>query len=332
MSCKKQSTASTSAASYRRLGDQLDSQLSVKLVAILLPALLLCFSIGCGTIREQRATNQLLLSDAVDRAVAGINFAPLSKKKVFLDTRFLQFKNDSAVTTNYVISSLRQQMIVAGCKLQERIDDAEYVVEARVGTMGSDGHDINYGVPASSSVNAAASLVGSSPLPVLPEVSLARRTHDMAAVKIAAFAYERETREALWQSGTALAKSEATGTWFLGAGPFKQGSIYQGTEFAGKETQISRWNRLRKKAKLERHDFVYREPNIWSEELRSKAEEFDADLFRQAMPNEQIAGAQSDNKTPRVAVLPDDVRASLEAASKAAADAAADAAAAPISR
>ena len=87
---------------------------------------------GCGTIREQRATNQLLLSDAVDRAVAKIDFKPLTGKKVFLDSRFLQIKNDSTVATNYVISALRQQMIVAGCLLQDSIDGSEYVVEARV--------------------------------------------------------------------------------------------------------------------------------------------------------------------------------------------------------
>ena len=290
---------------------------------------LVCLSVGCGTIREQRATNQLLLSDAVDRAVASIDFSPISDRKVFLDTRFLQFKNDSTVTTNYVISSLRQQMIVAGCQLQERIDDADYVVEARMGTMGSDGHDINYGVPASSTVNAAASIVaGSAPLPVFPEISLARRTHDMAAVKIAAFAYKRETREALWQSGTSLAKSEATGTWLLGAGPFKQGSIYRGTEFAGKETKMSRWNRLRKEAKLENHDLVFREPNIWDPELEEKSSKLDADLFRQTLPSERIAGlsresSNDDESTPRLATLPVDLRASQQAAKKAAAKAAA---------
>lgn len=226
---------------------------------------------GCGTIREQRATNQLLLSDAVDRAVANIDFTPLAFEKVYLDSRFLQFKNDSAVTTNYVISALRQQMIVAGCLLQDNLDKADYVVEARVGTMGADGHDINYGVPASSSVNAAASLISSSPpLPVLPEISLARRTHDMAAVKIAAFAYKRESRMPMWQSGTSLAKSEATGTWVLGAGPFKKGSIYDGTQFAGRETMASRMRS--KKQDLLPRDFVYRGTRIWDPELREKME------------------------------------------------------------
>lgn len=225
---------------------------------------------GCGTIRQQQATNQLLLSDAVDRSVANIDFSPLAYEKVYLDSRFLQFKNDSAVTTNYVISSLRQQMVVAGCLLQDSIESADYIVEARVGTIGSDGHDINYGVPANNAVNAAASLVSSSaPLPTLPEISLARRTEEMAAAKIAVFAYQRETRMPVWQSGTSIARSEATGTWILGAGPFKRGSIYDGTEFVGNKALGSRL-RASKKSDLVPRDYVYRGTSIWDPNLREK--------------------------------------------------------------
>jgi hypothetical protein len=208
----------------------------------------------------------------VDRSVASIDFAPLAYEKVYLDSRFLQFKNDSEVSTNYVISSLRQQMVVAGCLLQDSTENADYIVEARVGTMGADGHDINYGIPASSSVNAAASLLSSSiPLPTLPEISLARRTQQSAAVKIAVFAYSRDTRMPVWQSGTAIARSKATGTWILGAGPFKRGSIYDETEFAGKKAF---GNRLKAPGKtdLVSADDVYRGPATWDPKLREKVE------------------------------------------------------------
>lgn len=226
-------------------------------------------STGCGTIREQRATNQMLLSDAVDRAVANVDFTPLAREKVYLDSRFLQFKNDSAVTLNYVISSLRQQMVVAGCLLQDRMEDADYVVEARLGALGADGHDVNYGVPASSTVNAAASLVsGTPPLPTLPEISLARRTQDTAAVKLAVFAYAKDTRMPVWQSGTSVARSDATGTWFLGAGPFKRGAIYEGTEFAGRPH--FRFRSGRRADDLVEADYTYRGTATWDPAIRAK--------------------------------------------------------------
>ena len=228
---------------------------------------------GCGTIREQRATNQMLLSDAVDRAIAEMDFGALAYEKVFLDTQFVKFKEDGTITVNYVVSSLRQQMVVSGCLLQEKREDADYVVEARVGVLGADGHDVNYGVPASNGLNAAASLLaGSPPLPILPEVSLARRTEDMAAVKLAAFAYARETRMPVWQSGTQLAKSEATGTWLLGAGPFKRGSIYEGTEFAGGPRVSKPGKRKKKRDRLAVSDEVYHDQKTWDPKLRKKVE------------------------------------------------------------
>ena len=213
----------------------------------------------------------MLLSDAVDRAIARMDFGALAHESVYLDTQYVKFKEDGTITVDYVISSLRQQMVVAGCLLQEKRDDADYIVEARVGVLGADGHDVNYGVPASSGVNAAASLVTpSAPLPMLPEISLARRTEDMAAVKLAAFAYARESKQPVWQSGTRLSKSEATGTWVLGAGPFKRGTIYDGTEFTAKP----HLPRPRKPANnaLAVADETYRDPKIWDPKLRQKVD------------------------------------------------------------
>ncbi len=55
-----------------------------------------------------------------------------------------------------------------------------------------------------------------------------------AAAKVSVFAYDRETREPLWQSGIAQAGSSARDTWILGVGPLQYGTIYNGTRFAGK--------------------------------------------------------------------------------------------------
>ncbi|MCA9246652.1 MAG: hypothetical protein KDA42_06035, partial [Planctomycetales bacterium] len=60
--------------------------------AIVCGAALCCLATvsGCGTTRQNSATEQLLLSDAVDRSVARIDFAPLTGKKVYLDTQYVQ--------------------------------------------------------------------------------------------------------------------------------------------------------------------------------------------------------------------------------------------------
>ncbi len=196
-------------------------------IPVSLIVLLTVGPLGCGTTRDKLATEQLLMSDAVDRAVARIDFKPLAGESVFLDTTYItQIKGTTFANADYIISSLRQQMVLAGCRLQDDRAKADYVAEARVGTLGRDAYDVNYGVPGNQGLSAAASLVATIPLPSLPEISLARQTDEMAATKIAVFAYHRDTQEPAWQSGVKVATSKARAKWVLGAGPFRSGSIY----------------------------------------------------------------------------------------------------------
>ena len=195
---------------------------------------------GCGTSIRRNATEQLLLSDAIDRSVAQIDFSPLEGRKVFFDSKYVVLTPTPGFSSaSYINSALRQQMSAAGCKLQDSADAADYVVEARVGAVGTDLHDVTYGLPASNALNAAAAVLSNVPaVPAIPEISLANRNDQSAAAKIAVFAYHRETREPVWQSGIATAKSSAKDTWVLGAGPIQRGSIYNGTLFAGNRIRV----------------------------------------------------------------------------------------------
>ena len=53
------------------------------------PALAAAGQVGCGMNKSRLATEQLVVSDAVDRAVAAIDFSPLSGRKVYFDTKYL---------------------------------------------------------------------------------------------------------------------------------------------------------------------------------------------------------------------------------------------------
>jgi hypothetical protein len=68
----------------------------------------------------------------------------------------------------------------------------------------------------------------------IPEIPFAKRRDQRGIAKIAVFAYHRETGTPVWQSGLAHQESSANDVWILGAGPFQRGTIYEGTEFAGK--------------------------------------------------------------------------------------------------
>lgn len=191
---------------------------------------------GCGTTTTRLATEQLLMSDAVDQAISEIHFHHLTGKKVYLDTLFLHsVKGVGFVNSEYIISSLRQQLTAAGCLLQDTRDAAEVIVEPRVGALGTDGHEVVYGIPQTGAINSAAAIFSSTPMPAIPEISFGKSNAQSGIAKIIVFAYDRETREPVWQSGIAKAESTSRDTWFLGAGPFQKGSIYEGLRFAGKD-------------------------------------------------------------------------------------------------
>lgn len=195
---------------------------------------------GCGSTNTRTATEQLLTSDAVDMAIAQIDFRPLAGQDVYLDTQYIKnFKGIGFTNAEYIISSLRQQVVGAGCYLHDNKEDAEFVVEARIGALGSDSHDIVYGIPASNALSTAANVVAGAPaLPTIPEISFARKNDQSAAAKLAVFAYHRESKQRVWQSGMALAKSTAKDMWFLGAGPFQSGTVYDGVQFAGADIDL----------------------------------------------------------------------------------------------
>src|SRR5262245_48088565 len=187
---------------------------------IALSALLFGLTAGCGTTRmtdsTRAATEQLLISDAVDHSVAQLDFHGLVGKKVYFDAQFL----DGTVDKGYVVSSLRQHLLASGCLLQEDRKQATYVVEARSGGVGTDHSSVLLGVPQMT----VPSLVPGQPSQI-PEIPLAKKNNQQGVAKIAVFAYNRLTGERVWQSGLVESCSTSKDLWLLGTGPFQRGSI-----------------------------------------------------------------------------------------------------------
>jgi hypothetical protein len=194
---------------------------------------------GCGTTRwtdtRRTATEQMLISDAIDRAVSRIDFRLLAGKEIYLDTSFL----GEAVDKEYLTSTLRQQMVSNGCVLKEKREQAAFIVEVRAGAIGTDRHDLLYGVPGFNLPTFSGPVPGAPALPnTFPEVALAKRTDQQAVAKIAVFAYHRETGAPVWQSGADVIASKARDLWVFGAGPFQRGTIFDHTRFAGDDFHV----------------------------------------------------------------------------------------------
>lgn len=203
-------------------------------LAVALAALCALVS-GCGTTKwsdsPRTATEQLLISDAVDRAISEIDFSALADRSVYLDTRYII----TALDQNYVISTLRQHMLASGCVIKDKADDADYVVEVRTGSLGTNRQDLLFGVPATNLPTAGLLPIGSASI---PEIALMKRTNQQGVCKLAVFAYDRMSGRPVWQSGNRKIASRAKDTWVLGTGPFQRGTIYDGTAFAGEKLRV----------------------------------------------------------------------------------------------
>lgn len=187
--------------------------------------------LGCGTTKwtdtARTATEQLLITDSVDRAVSRLELRALAGKKVFVDDTPAKQVTDSA----YLTSAIRQHVLASGAILKDKRDDAEYVLEVRAGAVGTDRHDLLFGMPATNLPTIG--VVGAAVPAQIPEIALAKKTDQRGVAKISLFAYNRETGRPVWQSGAVPEQSTTKSLWVLGVGPFQRGTIHQGTTFAG---------------------------------------------------------------------------------------------------
>ena len=207
---------------------------------------------GCGTTRftdtRRSATEQLLVSGAIDRAVDAIDCSPLADKKVHLDMACKAPSDDQ----QYLIGTIRQKLLASGCVLQDKKTDADLVIEARVGAVGTDSNQVIFGVPATQVPQELAAL-SSSPLsvPSIPEIPIVKKQAQRGVAKVGLFAYDRKTGEAYWQSGASPVDATASEIWVIGAGPWQWGTIYDIPKFAGGDLPLAKlFRNMRRKNKV----------------------------------------------------------------------------------
>jgi hypothetical protein len=216
--------------------------------------------VGCGTTRvtntQRTATEQLLISNAIDQSVSQLDFRILANKPVYFDAQYLGTNPDQG----YVVSSLRQQLLASGCILVENRNQATYVVEARSGGIGTDQYQVLFGVP---QMNLPSVLPGQPSL--IPEIPFAKKTDQKGIAKILVFAYNRQTGRPVWQSGIVRSDSTSKDTWVLGAGPFRRGTLGEATEIAGQQLTIPLLSGKENGKEEEAPVIAVTRPAVWQE-------------------------------------------------------------------
>jgi len=178
--------------------------------------------VGCASSRTsdtaRTATEQVLLSNAIDRSLNNVSFDQLSGRKVFIDDKYLD-----SVDKGYVMGSLRHKTLAAGGQLAKDADSADLVIEPRSGGIGTDSEDSFIGIPKMSLPGTALSL---------PDVKFISRTTQLGTAKIGLVAYDPKTGTSFGLGGQSTAVTQHDDKYVLGMGPFRSGAVRQERENA----------------------------------------------------------------------------------------------------
>ncbi|MEM1222399.1 MAG: DUF6655 family protein, partial [Verrucomicrobiota bacterium] len=106
----------------------------------------LLFFAGCSspqiTEPQRSGIEQLLLSNAVDRALETTEIPQVNDMRVFLSEEYLE-----SYDSRYVVGAIRALLSENGAKLVATREDAEMIVEARSGALGIDSTSSILGIP-----------------------------------------------------------------------------------------------------------------------------------------------------------------------------------------
>jgi hypothetical protein len=148
-----------------------------------LTPLLLC---GCYTARvsetPRTATEQLLLSQAAEQAMTGVDLSWLHGKKIFVEDKYFE-----SYDKGYAVDLIREKFSKYGGLLTATNDKAEVTVEIRSGSLAMNTSSLLIGIPSISVPVPFAGYVQT------PEIAFYKSEKADGIAKFALFAYARES-------------------------------------------------------------------------------------------------------------------------------------------
>ncbi len=193
--------------------------------AFALLALMAFFAPGCASIRTtdppRTATEQFLLSQAVEEAIDQLSADALRDRVVFLDTSYLSPTPTPEHT--FLTANLRARLLTSGVRLAPSREKAQIIVEPRTGGIGIDRIEYLLGIP-SFALPAVTGAVGNVPI-LTPELAILKSTRLRGYASVAFVAYWSDTGELLASSGPFIGRTWRDDWWLFGTGPRTTGDI-----------------------------------------------------------------------------------------------------------
>ena len=175
---------------------------------------LLLSAVGCTSTASSNtartATEQMLVSNAVDQSLSKVDFQAFSGRKVFVEEKYLD-----CTDKNYVVSSVRHRVLMQGSQLVGKPEDADVILEVRSGAVGTNSSNSFLGIP-------QIQLPG---MVSTPEIKLVNRVSQTGMAKIGLVAFDAKSHQVLGDGGMSLAKSADNNWYVFGVGPWQNGTV-----------------------------------------------------------------------------------------------------------
>lgn len=171
-------------------------------------------SIGCTSTNSSNtartATEQMLISNAVDQSLSKVDFQAFGGRKVFVEEKYLD-----CADKNYVASSVRHRVLMQGGQIAAKPEEADVIVEVRSGAVGTNSSNSFLGIPQ----------IQIPGMFSTPEIKLVNRVNQTGMAKIGLVAYDAKSHQVLGDGGMSLAKSADNNWYVFGIGPWQNGSV-----------------------------------------------------------------------------------------------------------
>lgn len=161
-------------------------------VAIFIVALILS---GCVarelTSPPRSSTEQLLLSTAVDQALANANLTIFAGRSVYFDFTYFD-----SYDSKYAEGAIRDAFSRAGALMAPDNKNADIIVEARSGSLSTDTNAAFFGIPA-----IPLPIPSTSAMPITPQIAFYLKQEQLSYAKLALLAFDNKTRAHIYSSG-----------------------------------------------------------------------------------------------------------------------------------
>lgn len=141
---------------------------------------------ACSSMRETQpprtATEQLLMSSAVDHALDGLQLGIPPGTKIWVEAAYFD-----GYDQKYAVGAIRDYLLRRGGRLVADRGAADTVVEIRAGALSTNSDDMLIGFP---SIGLPVPTVGSMQT---PELSLVKRSENQGVAKLGLTAYDAKT-------------------------------------------------------------------------------------------------------------------------------------------